>query len=278
MEQKEVQKQVSRDLHDEKFENAYELTVFPKYFSNPIAMIDKALADLKEQFAKTERPYIAKQIIVDLFISQKFKEIANYEVAETNPLVELAKNYTEFKTSKKGGLKDYRFLRILKDLNALPEEQKHLRHLVMERMIYYQMELQKTDFTSLDVLIELLKCWNPDWDTSQVDFDRNTRALAVSGKNLKKLKAKARHSSKVCFFRLIKLKSLSVRGTSVESMDQFIGINVQELDIRDTPLNKIPDYRALTDVARLYIYKGQFEKLEIRKAPDSTEIIKLPLN
>ena len=142
---------------------------------------------------------------------------------------------------------------------------------MMERMIVYQMALKQRDFTSMEVLIELLKCWNPEWDETQISFDNKKLALSVTGKKLKN-DCTAKHSSKSCFFRLMKIDSLSVEGTSAANMYQFVGLNVKSLDIRNTDVNSLTPHKALKGVLRLMINVGQLDKKELKNAPKSVKI------
>ena len=228
---------------------------------------------LRDQFDKTGKIYLAQTIIKNLFISQQFKEIRKYEATDMKPLADLAENYIAFKKRKNSGvLKVNDFLTVLRDLNALPEVYREFRYSMMERMIVYQMALKQTDFTSLEVLVELIKCWNPQWDESQMTFNPQSLALTVTGKNLKKMIATARHSSKSCFFRLIKIDSLSVKGTSAANMYQFIGLNVKDLDIRNTDIISLTPHTALSGINHLVIDKGQFTRKELRRAEKFVKI------
>ena len=272
-EQKEAQEKVSKELHDEQFAKARAYTLHPVYFNDPIKFMDMALVDLKKQYNETGRLYIAQNIIKNLFISQQFKEIEKYEATEMKPLADLAKNYTEFKTSRIGALKDYRFLKILRDLNALPEKQRRFRYSIMERMIYYQMALQNTDYTSIEVLTELIKSRNPGWDETKMTFEAQRRSLTISGENLTKIIASADHSANKCFFSLFKIDKLSVQDTGLKTMHQFVGLNVKELDIRNTNIASLIPEKALHGISQLLINKHQIEKSEIRQASENTEII-----
>lgn len=272
-EQRKEQEKVSKELLDEQAHKAYAAALYPIYFSDPINSMKLSLDLLTEQFDKTGRIYLAQMIIKNLFITQQFKEIRKYEATDMKPLAELAKNYTSFKRRKSPAvLKDENFLTVLRDLNALPEEHRELRYSMMERMIVYQMALKQSDFTSQEVLIELIKCWNPNWDETQISFDPKKLALTVTGKNLKKMIATAKHSSKSCFFRLMKIDSLSVAGTSAANMYQFVGLNVKSLDIRNTEINSLTPHKALKSVLRLLIDEGQLDRKELRRAPKSVKI------
>jgi len=272
-EQKEEQLKVSLELQTKQYEKAHEAALYPVYFSDPIGSMETSLNLLVEQYKKSESNSLAQLIIKNLFICQKFDEIAQYTANDSKPLADLADDYKSFQRLESGELKDEHFLRVLRDLNALPEEERRFRCSMMERMIYYQMALKKTYFTSPEVLVELIKCWNPGWDASQMSYDRKRLNLALSGRALKKMRATARHSSKLCFFRLLKIDSLSVEGTGALNMYQFIGVNVKHLDIRDTAISSLTPHSSLKGVVKLIISEGQLDRQEQKAAPKSVKIL-----
>jgi hypothetical protein len=272
VEQREEQKKVSKELHMKQVETAYATALYPIYFADPVGSMSVALEMLKLEYNNSGNINLAQHIIKNLFITQNFKEIRHYEASSAKPLAELAKTYRTLRRVKGGELKDSDFLKVLRDLNGLPEEFREFRYSMIERMIFYQMALKKTDFTSPEVLVELIKCWNPEWDESKMSYDPKKLHFKITGEKIKKMIATAKHSSKQCFFRLLKVDSLDISGTNVQNMHQFIGLNVKTLNIQNTAIKVLIPHSAVKGVVKLIVSEGQFTKDEMRRAPKALKI------
>ena len=55
----------------------------------------------------------------------------------------------------------------------------------MERMIIYNMKLNKRAYVRPEILVELIKCWNPDWQKKHFSYNKDLLLLKVSGSQLR---------------------------------------------------------------------------------------------
>ncbi|NQZ57279.1 MAG: hypothetical protein HRT88_07395 [Lentisphaeraceae bacterium] len=269
LKQREQQRHVSKQLFEKNVERAYQLMNYPEFFVDPVESSEKALQVLDGESAA----YIAKRKIVYCFISQRFLQILLMESQQDNVLALLAKKYANTQRNEHGGLDDKDFVHLLRALNNLPEKYHARRISIMERMIFYQMALKREFYTSFDVVVELLKAWNPQWDRSKISYNSKNLHLKISGENFVRLRGQAKHSSSQCFLELLRLNSLELKNTGINSFHEIHGLSLKLVDIRNSEIKSIQPHSAMKSILRVVIKKGQFSKSVFKKAPKTLKII-----
>ena len=267
-------REIYDQLVDQKLKQAYNLMVQPLYFSSPRECLDKSLVIFKSQLQSNSKLKGVKNLIVlNLFISQKFEEMKEYQSSKYEPLYKIAEKFSTKKRTQFGILNEPNFVLLLRDINALPKEHDAIKHDVIERAICYMVDVRQPIFTSVDVVRELIISWNPDWDSSNMSLNTENLTLRLFGKNLNKIIAYAHHSSGLCFLRFLKIDTLDIRGTGIQGLNQIDGLSINRLDIRNTPIQNLHPHGATKGIKEVYLTKGQFDADSEKHIPQSVKLI-----
>ena len=259
---------------DQELKQAYDLMVHPLYYSSPKSSLDKSLKILKSQYKhKKDSKVISNLIVLNLFVSQQFSEMEKYKSEKYEPLQQIAFKYKNKAKTEYEILDEKTFVEFLRDINKLPPENKQIVHDVLERSICYMVNVRKPIFTSTDVVKELLKSWNPGWDSSQMNYDRPGLTLRLRGSNMSKIIATAAHSSSLCFLRFLKIDTLDIRETSIPHLGQIEGLNINRIDIRNSPIKNLHPHGSTKGIKEVILTKGQFVGENDNKLPRSVKLI-----
>ncbi|MCM8533825.1 MAG: hypothetical protein NE330_21860, partial [Lentisphaeraceae bacterium] len=274
IQEKQERQKMQLQLLDQELKQGYDLMTHPLYFSSPKASIDKSYAIFKDQYdPKKKANGLKNLLILNLFASQKYSEVIKYESSIYKELIDIAEKYKDKKRTKFGLLNEPTFVLLLRDINALSRDHSQLKYQVVERSICYMVDVRKPVFTSLDIVVELLKCWNPEWDSSQINYDRKTLTLSLRGKKLHKLMAQAGHSANLCFLRFLKISNLDLRHTGLIGLSHITGLSINNLDIRDTAISDLHPHEATKGISEVYLSKGQFNAEDASHIPHSVKLI-----
>ena len=148
----------------------------------------------------------------------------------------------------------------------MPVEQQGLKEEVFERAVCYALDARGTQFIHGKVIRELIKCWNPDWDTEKFAYKKNGNSLKLSGPNLTTLRSKEVYSSHSSFLRFLRIDSLDISGSGIKSLSNIDGLTIKSIDIRDTEIRNLHPHSATKALDVVYLNPGQFD-------PDSDSII-----
>ena len=259
---------------DQELKQAYDLMVHPLYYSSPKSSLDKSLKILKSQYKhKKDSKVISNLIVLNLFVSQQFSEMEKYKSEKYEPLQQIAFKYKNKAKTEYEILDEKTFVEFLRDINKLPPENEQIVHDVLERSICYMVNVRKPIFTSTDVVKELLKSWNPGWDSSQMNYDRPGLTLRLRGSNMSKIIATAAHSSSLCFLRFLKIDTLDIRETSIPHLGQIEGLNINRIDIRNSPIKNLHPHGSTKGIKEVILTKGQFVGENDNKLPRSVKLI-----
>jgi tRNA A-37 threonylcarbamoyl transferase component Bud32 len=261
-------------LLNKELKHANDLMLAPLFFSSPKKSTAKAHKILLSQYdEKKEHIGLKNLLIINLFISQRFAEIQKYQDHEYAELTKIATKYKDLPRTKYGILTDKDFIRLLQEINALPSEKQELKRKVFERLICYMVDTRQPIFTSTQIVQELLLCWNPAWDSTQMKYNHNTLTLKLSGKNLTKLLSSASHSSDRCFLRFLKIETLDLRHSGIDQLSNIAGLNVRKLDIRHTKIKHLHPHGATKNIQEVYLSPRQFKGKEALFLPKSVKLI-----
>ncbi|MCH2208928.1 MAG: protein kinase [Lentisphaerales bacterium] len=267
--QKMYAKLLDRDL-----KKAYDLMSSPLYFASPHKSSTEALKILKAQYKATKGQRGLRNLLaISLFVTQSYEEFSNFEGHNYKSLIPIAQKYKDTPKNDFGVLNENDFVKLLEDVNNIPKDDWEVKIAVFERSICYMVDARKPVFTSHRIVMQLLKCWNPDWDTKNLVYDVKSLTLKLKGKELRKLYATAGHSSGLCFLRFIKIDLLDLRGTGVGHMSHLKGSNIRKLDIRDTKVKHLHPHGATKNIQEVYLTPGQFVGYEALFTPQSVKLI-----
>lgn len=270
----EERQELNTELLRRELEYADALMQHPLYFSSPKENLEKALKILKSQYnpeASDEK--ILNQIVMNLFISQKFDEMSAYSSEKYKVLHDIAEKAKTFERTNLGVLTSMNFRNLLTELNSLPEEFKKIKRDVLERSVSYVVDISGREVVSTNIVKVLLQCWNPGWDDSNFRYRKTDYRLSLSGSNLTKLVANDKNSSGKCFLRFLRFDILDISGSGIESLFQIKGLPLKTVDIRDTPILNLHPHSATNDIKEVYLKKGQFTPENEMKIPKHVSLI-----
>jgi len=267
-------KQLNTELLRRELQYAEALMKYPLYFSSPKENLEKSLGILKSQYdSNSEDLKILNLIVMNLFISQKYDEIEDYPNSKYIALYEIAKVAKTYERTNMNVLSSMNFLKVLVALNALPEEENKVKRHVFERAICYVVDTSGREIMSSGFTRQLLKCWNPDWDESQLSYRKNSYRLSLTGPNLTKLLDNGKSSSGECFLRFLRFDILDLKESGIQSLAQIKGLPVKAIDIRNTQISNLHPHNATIDLKEVYINKGQFTEESEIKIPKHVHLI-----
>lgn len=268
--QKMYAKLLDRDL-----KKAYDLMSSPLYFASPQNSSTEALKILKAQYkaSKGGQRGLRNLLAISLFVTQNYEELAKFEGHKYKLLIPIAQKFKNTPKNDFGVLNENDFVKLLEDVNKLPKDEWETKVTIFERSICYMVDVRKPVFTSQKIVMQLLKCWNTNWDTKNLGYDVNNLTLSLKGKELQKLYATAGHSSGLCFLRFLKIDLLDLRGTGVAHMSHLEGSNIRKLDIRDTNVKHLHPHGATKNIQEVYLSPGQFVGEEALFTPQSVKLI-----
>ena len=261
-------------LMDQELKQAYDFMTYPLYYNAPQESLKKSYKILDTHYKKDPKNWgVKKLLILNLFVSQRFKEMKKVKTKLLGPLFEIAEKFQSKQRTKFGILSEKDFVDFLQDINSLSDEYKEIKHQTIERSICYMVDVRQPIFTSKDVVRELLISWNPDWDPKQFRYNKDQLTLSISGTNFKKLIALASHSSRQCFLRFLKIDKLDLRGSGMINLSHLEGLNINKLDIRNTQISNLHPHGATKGIKEVYLRRGQFNKEDARHIPLSVKLI-----
>ncbi|MCM8531987.1 MAG: serine/threonine protein kinase [Lentisphaeraceae bacterium] len=271
----EERKSISSQLVGQQLNYAHELMIYPLFFGSPVESLDKSLKILTaHSYGDRSQEGIKDLIVINLFISQKFKELKSFKSEKYKSLIELAKKYERVEVSGVGVLLDKDYINLLKDLNSLSTEEQSLKQEVMERSLCYAMDAKGVNFIHGKTVKELIFCWNPDWNPEKFEHNKSKKFVRAYGGNLSKLRSRDINSSQKCFIRFLKVDSLDLSGSpDLSSLSQIDGLYVKTVDIRDTSIKNLHPHHATKSIETVYLSHGQLDLTQNFKVPKSVQLI-----
>ena len=202
-----------------------------------------------------------------LFVTQKFDKILEIKSNRIPEIGVLAKEFSKCEKDRNALLKEEDFLRLLKKLGTM---KSHIKTYA-EPLVYFHWLNSKQRKISLEVLKELLKNHNATWDSSGFKFDQNNYSVTLEGINLSRLYGGSRMGSGESFLRFLKVNSLILSNTSLDSFDNFLGLEMKTLDISGSKIETAGGINKLKSLGKLIISKDQLK--DQNKVPSWIEII-----
>lgn len=265
----------SSQLVGQQLNHAHELMIYPLYFGSPIENLEKSYKILKSHYNKnTSHKNVTDLIALNLFISQRFKLLQNFESNKYRSLIRIADKYKDYERSvSKEKFLDKDFIHILRDINALPESEQKIKQEVMERLICYSLDAKGSKTVHGKLVEELIKCWNPDWDSDHFSYRKSDLVARISGEKLVTLKGKGMSSSNLSFLRLLEINKLDLRGSGISSLSQIDGAYLKIVDIRHTDIINLHPHNATKRIEEVHLNSGQFDPDGQFKIPKAVRLV-----
>ena len=264
-----AEQKLTKELLDDAFKDALLKLKAPLFYAKPVKYLNEALETIQKHHEVTGKGTIVRHIVSGLIIAQRFDEVEKYRDRGEPQLIKMANRFIGVARAKHGRLQDDDFIKLLKDINELPES---LKQSLMERVIAYHLDLSKRVFSHPDVVRELIKCWNPKWSGKGFRYNVKDLILKVHGPELNILSDASATSSGLSFLRFLKANYLDVKGTALDSLKQLNGFSVRVLDLRETKVDSLRQVRGMKNLNKLIIAKDQFNKTELDRLPPSVRI------
>jgi hypothetical protein len=198
------------------------------------------------------------------------------KIKAPGPLMRIAKICAKKEKGENGLLqedKDFNHLFTL--VNKLAFEHQDFKQEFAERAISYRNAVTQESAVPVHVLKSLIQAWNPDWLLKDLYYNPENMNLRLKGEAVSILKVESPYSSGQSFLHLLNINNLDMRQAGVASLTQLDGLNIQRLDIRETPIQEFPTHDEALKVNTLVITPGQFGNEQVKQVPASTNITQI---
>ena len=199
-----------------------------------------------------------------LFIGQKFHQSEQYLSKDPgiySYMLPHIQKYKNIKNDKELLLPD-QFIQLLKDIEPL-------KILHLKLLMYYSEQTKKHEDITSSIKHILLRL-NPLWDENNFDYNPSTERLIISGINFKHLNYSYGVMSPILVLRI---KSLVLRGTGIESVEGLKDAPIRSLDISDT---NVPFHNLLNNqskaLLRIVVQSDQYKKKQLNQLPGVIEV------
>ena len=154
--QVEKQLQLSEELFRKSYEEALLKTKRAPFYERPVDSMKEAL-DLLQKYYEAKKNNAILRLIVELhFISQNFNKVVDIDHPERKSLTNIARRYSVKQLNEDGAINDIDFQQLLKDMNR--QIRPDIRQKLMERMIVYNLKLNKRAYARPEIIAQLIKC------------------------------------------------------------------------------------------------------------------------
>lgn len=201
-----------------------------------------------------------------LFMIQEFSEAEKYYAIRVGDQGYLRRLIPEFepKVRENGLLGVDDFILLLEKLSM----DRVSRFPLMEKMMVYDSIKRDSPEDTAKVVEAMLRMNNPGWEEGEFVYDKRRKHLRVSGSGLTTLfRRGAWYSSKTvparCLLRLLEIRSLDISGSGIADLRKLDGLNLDELDLRDTPATDLSPLATMLQLRMLKVDAGQFNDAQL---------------
>jgi len=265
------EKKLNNELKERELSIAKSLMLYPVFFSSPAQSSQQALEIYKRQ--KTAKDF-NKEIFMIYMIRQDFEAILKEEIMAPDELIHIAQHFTKKHKRPDGLLKDREdFINLLLSVNNLPDSFVEFKQQFMERAVCYRNDVEKPITMSHNVVKQIIKTWNPNWDLNKIDYNLEKMTVVLRGEELTRLNNEDPWSSRLCFLRFLKINHLDLKHTGINSLSNIRGMEVESVDIRFAPVYDLHPHEATRDINVAIIRPGQFKEKALSHLPPAVKII-----
>ncbi|UDQ98606.1 serine/threonine-protein kinase [Lentisphaerota bacterium WC36G] len=165
-------------------------------------------------------------------------------------LKKLSEKYKNLPTNTKGVLKGQYFIEFIKDI-----KKENFTDDTFERVIAFHLYRLNNFGKSMNILREILKLKNPEWDSSKFKYDNSKNSLVVSGDNLNILGVS---KDKWSYLQYCNINTLVIDVPSFGDLRQLGGANLDVLDISKTNVSNVSAFFDNCQITKkLLVREGQ---------------------
>ena len=73
--------------------------------------------------------------------------------------------------------------------------------------------------------------------------------------------------------RVLSPRALDLRGSGVSDVIELTGLELLELDVRETPMKSLEKFPSMRSLRVLRVGEGQFSEKELKRLPDYIEVV-----
>lgn len=265
------EKKLNNELNERELSIAKNLMLYPVYFSSPAQSSQQALEIYKRQKTVTD---FHKELFMIYMIRQDFESILKEKIKAPDELVGIAQHFHGKPKRPDGLLKNHEdFINLLLTVNNLPNSFVEFKQQFMERAVCYRNDVEKPITMSHNVVKQIIKTWNPNWDLNKIDYNLEKMTLLLRGEKLTRLNNEDPWSSRLCFLRFLKINHLDLKHTGINSLSNIRGMEVESVDVRFTPVYDLHPHEATRDINVAIIRPGQFKEKALSHLPPAVKII-----
>jgi serine/threonine-protein kinase len=244
------------------------------FFVRPVEAVAQALSEIKTGLAvDPENEQLINQKLYFHFLSLNFKTARRFanrnagkidltdmlDIINKKPLIDGSKERPSIDE----------FIAVIQKMESNARASK--RKPLVKKMLTYDHAVRK-DQTHYDRLIrEVLHYYNPKWDQENFQYDPQTQHLALHGNELKTL-AYSWTGENPSLLTFLPITRLDISNSGAFSLTHLYGLNLKELDIRNTLISDLSVINQFPGLHRLIISPNQFTAEQLNDLPDSIQL------
>jgi len=237
-------------------------------FQRAVKQLNSVLANHPPAAAK-----IWSQRFFLYFQAQQFGKALEFPLPQDSEYVDLwplAQTYRE-RVNADGYLEADDLIEVIRALGTR-------RLALIEHMLVLDAQNQRTPADQVRLLEAILQVANsPGWSDGKLEFDNRDGRQAVrfsgSGLNTLVLARGGQKQGALCILKILSPKSLDLRGTTIPSLAELLGLELIELDLRESAITDLRGTAGMRSLHRLIVQKGQYSAGQLSKVPDFIEIV-----
>ena len=198
---------------------------------------------------------------------------------KTNPELYRLASYYAPRLRPEGILSTEDLVTLLHEVNALTGKgMKGRRDVLIEQMLIFDLKRHSRYRSGEDrrvILQAVLEIINPEWQSEgDAVFEISGAGINVSGRGMTLMRFyTAQYRSFRNVLRVLSPRALDLRGSGVSDVLELTGLELLELDVRETPLKSLHQFPLMRSLRVLRVDEGQFSEEELKRLPDYIEVV-----
>ena len=266
--------ELSKTFSLEKYELSRQLSN-EYFFGRPIEAVEQAFAEIETGLSVApDNELLVRQKLYFNFLTLNFKAANQYrptytgEIKVINDLLKIMETMPSIDGSTQRPPIEA-FSAVIQMMAANKEASK--REALIKKMLTYDIATRQ-DLQGYDQIIkEVLKFFNPEWNTEHFQYNTERKHLALHGEGLQIL-ALAREDEKPSLLCFLPIETLDISHSNVYSLTHLFGLELKELDIRNTLISNLSAIDQFPSLQRMIISPNQFTDKQIYALPESIEV------
>ena len=116
---------------------------------------------------------------------------------------------------------------------------------------------------------------NPEWQAEgDAVFEISRVGIKISGRGMTRMRFDTgQYRSFRNVLRVLSPRALDLRGSGVSDVLELTGLELLELDVRETPMDSLHKFPLMRSLRVLRVDEGQFSEEELKRLPDYIEVV-----